>query len=69
MERGEVFMKQVINNHKRVDAKIRMPVLRLEIDYELATLFEAMQGSDKKKMTECLRKLEVLRQEMMRLKV
>ncbi len=62
-------MKQVINNHKRVDAKIRMPVLRLEIDYELATLFEAMQGSDKKKMTECLRKLEVLRQEMMRLKV
>lgn len=62
-------MKQVLNNNKRMDSEIRIPVLRLEVDYELATLYEAMQGNNKKKMTECKRKLEILRLEMIRLKV
>jgi len=39
-------MKQVIEAFKRKDAEKRIPVLRLEIDYELATLFDAMASQD-----------------------
>jgi hypothetical protein len=61
-------MKQVLNDLKRTEAERRIPVLRLEVDYELATLYDAMIIKDTKKITECKRKLEKLRQEMIRLK-
>jgi hypothetical protein len=37
------------------------------MDYELATLYEAMQNNDSKKTTECKQKLEKLRKEWMKL--
>ncbi len=46
-----------------------MAVLRLELDYELATLYEAMMENDEEKKKECKRRLEKLRQELMRLQV
>ncbi len=60
-------MKQVLNTNKRTDAEKRIPVVRLEVDYELATLYDAMIGSDAKQIIESKRKLEKLRQEMIRL--
>ncbi|HFK1450267.1 TPA: hypothetical protein ACGXMV_001508 [Bacillus pacificus] len=60
-------MRQVINALKRKDAEKRIPVLRLELDYELATLYDAMMENDKQKKEECVQKLEVLRLEMIRL--
>ncbi|EEL04840.1 hypothetical protein bcere0014_36770 [Bacillus cereus BDRD-ST196] len=64
---GGKKMRQVINALKRTDAEKRIPVLRLELDYELATLYDAMMDNDKQKKEECVQKLEVLRLEMIRL--
>jgi hypothetical protein len=48
--------------------KQRKAVLRLEMDYELATLFEAMGESNKTKINECKKKLEKIRKELLALK-
>ena len=56
-------MKQLINSTRKRNGEIqRTAVLRLEMDYELATLFDAMNDSDKTKMKECKQKLERIRQ-------
>jgi len=60
-------MKKMMNGVKRIDGEKRMAVLRLELDYELATLYEAMVENDEEKKKECKRKLEKLRQELIRL--
>ncbi|PGS53042.1 hypothetical protein [Bacillus sp. AFS041924] len=60
-------MRQVINALKRTDAEKRIPVLRLELDYELATLFDAMTVNDNEAMVESKKKLELLRLELIRL--
>lgn len=60
-------MKQVINALKRRDAEQRIPVLRLEIDYELAVLYEAMGMSNQEAIDLCKEHLEELRTEMLRL--
>ncbi|MEH7452147.1 hypothetical protein [Gottfriedia acidiceleris] len=60
-------MRQVINALKRTDAEKRIPVLRLELDYELATLFDAMTVNDNDAMIESKKKLELLRLELIRL--
>ncbi|MDF0725340.1 hypothetical protein PY093_01285 [Cytobacillus sp. S13-E01] len=57
-------MKQVTNLLKRVDGEKRIAVLRLELDYELATLYDAMKDNDETKKNECIKKLEKIRQEM-----
>ncbi|PLR97434.1 hypothetical protein [Bacillus sp. T33-2] len=62
-------MKQLINSTRKKTGEMqRTAVLRMEMDYELATLFEAMNKSDKDKMKECKQKLERIRQELLRLK-
>jgi hypothetical protein len=62
-------MKQLINSTRKRNGELqRTAVLRLEMDYELATLFDAMAESDKPKMKECKQKLERIRQELLRLK-
>ncbi|MBY6036246.1 hypothetical protein KUV80_06260 [Fictibacillus nanhaiensis] len=60
-------MKQVMNTLKRTDAERRIPVLKLEIDYELATLFDALKAKDQKQINDSKRKLERLRLELVRL--
>ncbi|HEU5139894.1 MAG TPA: hypothetical protein VFT51_07965 [Bacillales bacterium] len=60
-------MKQVIRTLKRRDAERRIPVVRLEIDYELVTLHDAMLSEDKETIGQCKDKLERLRQELIRL--
>ncbi|MBT2708052.1 hypothetical protein J7I91_08985 [Pseudomonas sp. ISL-84] len=53
---------------KKAGERERTAVLRLEMDYELATLFDAMKekNEDLKKQTKL--KLERIRQELLRLK-
>lgn len=60
-------MRQVIQTLKRTDAEQRIPVLMLEIDYELVTLHDAMVAGDHEAMDESKEKLEQLRQELVRL--
>lgn len=62
-------MKQVIQTLKRNDAEKRIPVVKLEIDYELATLHDAMLEKNSEEMVACKKRLEKLRQEMLRLEV
>ncbi|WP_202076621.1 hypothetical protein [Caldalkalibacillus salinus] len=60
-------MEQVIEVFRRDDAEKRIPVLRMEIDYELLNLHEAMLDEDLEKMEACKVKLQKLRKEMMML--
>jgi hypothetical protein len=62
-------VKQLMNTSlKKASDKERTAVLRLEMDYELATLFEAIEEKNDKKMKDCKQKLEKIRQELVRLK-
>ncbi|MFD0049166.1 hypothetical protein ACFVHQ_07540 [Actinomycetes bacterium NPDC127524] len=63
-------MKQVMNQSlkaKEVE-KHRTAVLRMEMDYELATLFEAIGEENEQKKSQCKQKLERIRLELLRLK-
>ncbi|WEG15011.1 hypothetical protein PU629_16435 [Pullulanibacillus sp. KACC 23026] len=60
-------MKQVIQTLKRTDAEKRIPVLRMEIDYELARLHEAMVNADQETIESCKENLTRFRQELIRL--
>ncbi|MEA3318870.1 MAG: hypothetical protein U9Q88_02500 [Bacillota bacterium] len=62
-------MKQVATPWKKKKEENQRAVLRMEIDYELAVLFEAIQESDKEKMKKTKSKLEQLRKEMLSLGV
>ncbi len=62
-------MKQLMNTSlRKVSEKERTAVLRLEMDYELATLFEAIADKDERVIKLCKQKLEKIRQELLRLK-
>lgn len=62
-------MKQVIRTLKRKDAERRIPVVKMEINYELSTLYEALNQQDEQKIKACKAKLEKLRRELMELEV
>ncbi|GAJ99697.1 MULTISPECIES: hypothetical protein [Geomicrobium] len=60
-------MEQVIQAMKRNDAEKRIPVVRLEIDYELVTLHDYMVANDEKGIEQVKLKLKKLTQELLRL--
>ncbi|KKB39204.1 hypothetical protein [Bacillus thermotolerans] len=61
-------MRQLINGlTTHVQSKEQLAVIRLELDYELAVLFEAMQEKDKKKIEKSKDKLNELREQMLQL--
>lgn len=62
-------MEQLVQVFNRNDAEKRIPVLRLEIDYELATLHDALLAEDILTIQTCKQRLEVLRQELIRLEL
>ncbi|XOS92474.1 hypothetical protein ACLMAB_00915 [Brevibacillus laterosporus] len=64
-----VTMDQVIAALKRRDAEERIPVLRLELDYELATLFDAIQSKNNEQVQRSKAQLRLLRKEMLLLEV
>ena len=63
-------MKQVMNQAlkaKEVE-RHRAAVLRMEMDYELATLFEAIGEENDQKRSLCKQRLERIRLELLNLK-
>jgi hypothetical protein len=62
-------MKQLMNTlTKRDFEKERKAVLRLEMDYELLTLFDAMNENNENQKRKSKEKLEKIRAELVRLK-
>ncbi|WP_152658358.1 hypothetical protein [Oceanobacillus sp. CFH 90083] len=53
-------MKYVMEALRRKEAEERLPVIKLEIDYELATLYEAMQNEDTVQMIKSKERLKQL---------
>lgn len=62
-------MKQLNQTLNRKDAEKRIPIVRLEIDSELATLHQAILQKDAKTIKLCKQKLEELRREMILLEI
>ena len=62
-------MKQVMKTTQKASQfdKYRTAVLRMELDYELATLYEAINEDDNRKKVQCKNKLEKIRKELIRL--
>ncbi|CAM4045928.1 hypothetical protein [Lederbergia lenta] len=61
-------MKQVMNAYRKKSLdKQRLAVLRLELNYELAVLFEAIQEENEEVKSKTKRKLERIRQELVKL--
>ncbi|WP_338469960.1 hypothetical protein R4Z10_14225 [Niallia sp. XMNu-256] len=62
-------MKQVMNSIKgKAIEKERKAILKMEMDYELAVLFEAMGENNELKKKKSKEKLEKIRQELLTLK-
>jgi hypothetical protein len=60
-------MRDVVKAFKCREPEKRIPVLRMELDYELALLYEAMLENSTHKINQCKAKLEELRREMLML--
>lgn len=60
-----VTIDQVMAALKRRDAEERIPVLRLELDYELATLYDALKQRDTEQINQSKQRLKQLRREML----
>ncbi|MED3627737.1 hypothetical protein P4478_11745 [Bacillus subtilis] len=60
-------MRQVVKEGFKVEKNNRVAVWRLEVDYELATLYEAMQKENEEQIEQSKNKLERLRKEWIRL--
>ncbi|WP_249869909.1 hypothetical protein [Oceanobacillus saliphilus] len=60
-------MKYVMEALRRKEAQERLPVIRMEIDYELATLYDAMQEDDKVMIIKTKERLEELRKQMLQI--
>ncbi|MFJ7933004.1 hypothetical protein [Sporosarcina sp. NPDC096371] len=58
-------MKQVVHVIRKADVeKEYVRLLNLELDYELATLFDALQQNDAKQKTKSKRRLMEIRHEL-----
>ncbi|OYD07871.1 hypothetical protein CHM34_10185 [Paludifilum halophilum] len=60
-------MEDVIKAFRCREPEKRIPVLRLELDYELALLHEAMVEKNTHRIDQCKARLRELRQEMLML--
>lgn len=53
-------MRYVLNHVKKRDTRQLLSVVRMEIDYELVTLYDAMQAKDERLIDETKEKLKQL---------
>ncbi|AUZ28671.1 MULTISPECIES: hypothetical protein [Bacillus] len=60
-------MRQVVKEGFKEEKNNRVAVWRLEVDYELATLYEAMQKENEEQIEQSKNKLERLRKEWIRI--
>lgn len=62
-----ITTEQIIHAFKSKRGEQRIPVVRLEMDYELAVLFEAMEQGDEARVERTKERLSELRREMIML--
>jgi len=62
-------MKRVIDALHEKEVMERLPVVRMEIDYELMMLHEAMQQENEEQKEQSINRLEKLRNELLQLNV
>lgn len=63
-ERMCVMMRFVLDTLRQEEEKERLPVLRMEIDYELLTLYDAMQTNDMTVIVRAKERLKKLTKEL-----
>ena len=66
---GQVTIDEMVKAFKSSRAEKRIPVIRLELDYELLRLHELLQEGDAEQLEACKLKLEELRKEMITLEM
>lgn len=52
---------------RRKEAKEKIPVIKMEIDYQLVTLHDAIKANDKVEIIKTKEKLEQLRAELLKI--
>ena len=62
------MMKFVMETLRRKEALEQLPVIRLEIDYELVTLHDALKENDTVQIIKAKERLEQLRRQWMEIK-
>ncbi|MGX4669095.1 hypothetical protein JNUCC74_07755 [Cerasibacillus sp. JNUCC 74] len=60
-------MKYVMEVLRRKEAEEKLPVIRMEIDYELVTLYDAMKNEDKVAVIKSKERLNQLRKQLLEL--
>ncbi|WP_077320294.1 hypothetical protein [Virgibacillus proomii] len=60
-------MKYVMEVLRRKEAEEKLPVIRMEIDYELVTLYDAMKNDDKVAVIKSKERLNQLRKQLLEL--
>ncbi len=63
--KGEALLKFVMEIIKREEAKQRLPIIKMEIDYELMTLHDAMQDDDQVQVIKSKERLKFLTKQLM----
>lgn len=66
---GQVTVEEIVKAFKSSRAETRIPVLRLELDYELSSLSDALASNDGEAIAVGMAKLEALRKEMLTLEM
>ncbi|MFS0672303.1 hypothetical protein [Ornithinibacillus sp. 179-J 7C1 HS] len=61
------FLKYILEEVRKQEEKEKIPVLRMEIDYELLTLYDALQANDKVQIIKSKEKLKLLRDKLIEL--
>ena len=60
MQRGVIEVKYLMQAIEKQEAIQKLPVIRMEIDYELMTLFDAMEAEDTTEIIKAKAKLKSL---------
>ncbi|GAB3068213.1 hypothetical protein [Virgibacillus ainsalahensis] len=58
-------MKYVMEALRRKEAEEKLPVIRMEIDYELVTLYDALKANDNVKIIKAKERLNQLRLQLL----
>jgi hypothetical protein len=66
---GQITIEEMVKAFKSNRAGLRIPVVRLELDYELAVLHDMITNENAEGIVESKNKLELLRREMMTLEM
>ncbi|MEN2468155.1 hypothetical protein [Ornithinibacillus sp. FSL M8-0202] len=60
-------MKYILEEVRRMEEKEKIPVIKMEIDYELLTLYDALQENDKVQIIKSKERLKQLRENLLEL--